>query len=66
MSEFKDVQQVFADLYNDCSSRATATAVTKLQKIMSKEEMAEMLVDAFNRGWITNFNLGLNQDGEPI
>jgi hypothetical protein len=37
-----------------------------LKKKLKKKEMAEFIVDAFNRGWISKFNLGLNEDGEII
>lgn len=35
-------------------------------KFVNGYDMAEFIVDAFNRGWISNFNLGLNDDGNPI
>lgn len=37
-----------------------------IAKNLQKEELAEFIVEAFNRGWITKFNLGLNEDGKPI
>ena len=33
---------------------------------LSQQELAEFILDAFNRGWITKFNLGLNEDGKII
>lgn len=30
------------------------------------EKLAEFIVDAFNRGWISPFNLGLDSDGDVI
>ena len=41
-------------------------AVIEMCAGQSKEKLAEFLVDAFNRGWITPFNLGLNEDGERV
>lgn len=32
----------------------------------SKYELAEFIVDIYNRGWITNFNLGIDEDGKII
>lgn len=33
---------------------------------VAPKDMAEFIVDAFNRGWISRFNMGLNEDGDPI
>jgi hypothetical protein len=33
---------------------------------LPKRLLAEFILDAFNRGWITKFNLGLNEDGDII
>lgn len=41
-------------------------AVKKLQRTCSKEELADFIVDAFNRGWISKFNLGLDDEGKII
>jgi hypothetical protein len=29
-------------------------------------ESAEWIVDAFNRQWVSNWNLGLNEEGEEL
>lgn len=41
-------------------------AVNRLAVTCSAEELAEFIVDAKNRGWISNFNLGLDEDGNPM
>lgn len=40
--------------------------VRRITRNVSKEKLADFVVDAFNRGWISNFNLGLNDDGNAI
>ena len=37
-----------------------------LARDWSKHELAAFIVDAKNRGWITNFNLGLDEEGYRI
>lgn len=39
---------------------------TTIAARVSAEDMAEFIVDAFNRGWISKFNLGINEDGELL
>lgn len=45
-----------------CSSEATAS----LSRVCTREELAEFIVEAFDRGWVTNFNVGLDSEGDPI
>jgi predicted cupin superfamily sugar epimerase len=33
---------------------------------LSKKDLAEFIVDAMNRGWISNFNMGIDEDGKVI
>lgn len=33
---------------------------------MTAEQMAEFIVDAINRGWISRFNLGIDDKGNVI
>jgi hypothetical protein len=40
-------------------------AAVEIADVESVESLAEFIVDAHRRGWITNFNLGLNEDGNP-
>lgn len=32
-------------------------------KNLGEDALAEFIIDAFDRNWITNFNLGLDEDG---
>ncbi|MFA5352692.1 MAG: hypothetical protein WC291_00525 [Thermodesulfovibrionales bacterium] len=41
-------------------------AVKLLTKKCTNEELADYIVEAKNRGWISNFNVGLDEDGYPI
>lgn len=31
-----------------------------------KEELADFIITAFDKGWVTNYNLGLNHEGKPL
>lgn len=44
----------------------TEQTVADLTDRLSIEELAEYLVEAFNRGWITPFNVGLDSDGNIL
>lgn len=41
-------------------------AVAKLALYHSPQELAKYIVEAFNRGWITRANLGIDEDGNLI
>ena len=41
-------------------------AEKRLVNEYSKAELAQFIVDAFQKDWITNFNMGLNEDGNII
>ncbi|WP_224962595.1 hypothetical protein [Geomonas subterranea] len=41
-------------------------AVRQLTVACTHEELAEFIVAAKNRGWISNFNLGLDEDGHQM
>lgn len=47
------------DLSND-------QAEETLARYISRESLAEFVVDAFSRGWISPFNLGIDYDGNLI
>ena len=38
-------------------------AYKELANSVTREQLAEFVVDSFNRGWITRFNLGIDEDG---
>ena len=42
-----------------------ATTLHLLQRL-SKRELAEFIMDAICRGWISNFNMGLDDGGKVI
>ena len=57
------IQEELSDLYrNEQSRRNAVLCIAQLPA----EELAEFIVDAHQRGWISNFNLGLDEDGEII
>lgn len=55
------IQQILSSLFK--SEITSEQAASELQAHCSPEEVAEYLIDAFNRGWITPFNVGLDSDG---
>lgn len=58
------VKQAIAGMYRTDYSRDET--VRKLMRNVSKEALADFIVDAFNRGWISRFNLGIDDDGNVI
>lgn len=58
------LKQVYQDLYLERIN--DEEAAKRLQHVCSTEFLASYLVDAFSRGWITRFNVGLNEDGEIL
>jgi len=62
-ASFATIQDEISDLYRE--EQSERNAVLCIAQIPA-EELAEFIVDAYQRGWISNFNLGLNEDGEII
>jgi len=58
------MREILSDLAKNRVSNEGAKK--RLQKAYSKAELAEFIVDAYQRDWITNFNIGLNEDGNII
>ena len=52
------IRHVLSRLYD--SEIENDQAIGELTEMLSPEALAEFIVDAFNRGWITPFNLGFN------
>lgn len=61
MEKFRNVKH---RLYN--SKITSEQASSSLSRTCTRQELAEFIVDAFDRGWISNFNVGLDSDGDPI
>lgn len=58
------IRKAIAAMYrNEADAEKTIKAITSL---VSKENLADFIVDVFNRGWITKFNLGIDDDGNVI
>lgn len=53
------IRLVFRRLYFGEFDKEEAAKI--LSRNMSKQELAEFIVDAYSRGWITNFNLGIDE-----
>lgn len=61
---FTSIQTAIAKMYR-AEADPEQTAVT-IAGLVCKESLAEFVVDAFNRGWISNSNLGIDDDGKVI
>lgn len=58
------IEKILGELYR--GEIASEHAVEKLCQKASEEALAEFIVNAFNRGWVTPFNVGLNEKGRKI
>lgn len=58
------IKQTFSSLYKGKTN--SEKAASQLKRNCTKEELAEYLVDAFDRGWITRFNIGLDSEGNIV
>jgi hypothetical protein len=62
--QIEAIKYALAGIYrSDYSNEET---VRTLMSNVSKEALAEFIVDAFNRGWISSGNLGIDDDGNVI
>lgn len=60
----EQIQSIMAAMYR--GEITSEEAAAKLAKAMTVEQLAEAYIDAFNRGWISRFNLGIDEDGKVI
>ena len=58
------MREILSDLATNKVSNERAEK--RLVNEYSKAELAQFIVDAFQKDWITNFNMGLNEDGNII
>jgi hypothetical protein len=59
----EEIRQILGKL--DREEIQDNTAERRLAQLGGKA-LAEFIVDAKNRGWISNFNLGLDEDGKVL
>lgn len=63
-SEVLAIRIAIAAMYRgDCEER---DAANDIQRGVAKHALVAFLLDAFNRGWISPFNLGIADDGRVI
>ena len=55
------IRKVLAQVYRGDTTAEEAAQI--IARGMSREQLAEFVVDAFNRGWIDRFNLGIDDEG---
>lgn len=58
------VKNAIAMMYRGEMSKGAAEAM--ISKQCSQQFLAEFIVDAFNRGWISRWNLGIDEDGNVV
>jgi hypothetical protein len=59
---FDVIRNTMANVYSH-KIDDSADAVAVLARKLKRSDLAEFIVDAYDRGWITNFHLGLDDDG---
>lgn len=63
-NEIMVIRRTLAGVYN--SDVDNDTAARMIAGLVTKDSLCEFIVDAFNRGWITRENLGIDDDGNLI
>lgn len=63
-SEVLTIRNAIASMYRGDSSEQEAA--NDIQRRVAKRALVAFLLDAFNRGWISTFNLGIADDGRVI
>lgn len=58
------LKSVFQDLYMERISEEQAAK--RIQHVCSMEFVSAYLANAFSRGWITRFNVGISEAGEIL
>lgn len=57
------IQEVKAGMHrNEISDQEAYQALMAADKCT----LADFIVTAFDKGWVTNYNLGLNHEGKPL
>lgn len=64
MTTFEAVQKQLASLYR--GEIEEAAAIRRPVGTAGKNDLADFIVDTFNRGWITHGNMGIDDDGNVI
>ena len=63
-SEVLTIRNAIAAMYRGDSEEQKAA--NDIQRRVAKRALVTFLLDAFNRGWISTFNLGIADDGRVI
>ena len=63
-SEVLAIRNAIAGMYRGDSGEQKAA--NDIQRRVAKRALVAFLFDAFNRGWISTFNLGIADDGRVI
>ena len=63
-SEVLAIRNAIAGMYRGDSGEQEAA--NDIQRRVAKRVVVAFLLDAFNRGWISTFNLGIADDGRVI
>ncbi len=63
-SEVLAIRNAIAAMYR--GDTGEQKAANDIQRRVAKRVLVAFLLDAFNRGWISTFNLGIADDGRVI
>jgi hypothetical protein len=63
-SELLTIRNAIASMYR--GDIGEQEAANDIQRRVAKRALVAFLLDAFNRGWISTFNLGIADDGRVI
>jgi hypothetical protein len=63
-SEVLTIRNAIASMYRGDSGEQEAA--NDIQRRVGKRALVAFLLDTFNRGWISTFNLGIADDGRVI
>ena len=58
------LKRVFQELY--MGRMTEEQAAKRIQHVCSTEFLSAYIANAFSRGWITRFNVGLSEDGKIL
>lgn len=62
--EVESIKYALASMYR--GDTGALEAARSIDRNVVKDSLVAFMIDAFNRGWITRFHLGITEDGDVI
>jgi len=62
MDNMTKIRRIYANYYNGGDNEKTCSELAELPV----DALAEFISDAFSRGWIDRYQIGVSEDGELI